>query len=394
MSSKSDQPMIPFGRPMLGAEEAAAVAQVLAGPQLVHGPVARDFEQAFAARAGVDHAVSLSSCTAGLHLSLLASGIGPGDAVLVPAMTHVATAHAVEHCGATPVFVDVDPKSGNIDPERLSAAITPDTRAAIVVHYLGLPCDMDRILPVIERAGGVVIEDCALALDATYGDAKAGVLGAAGCFSFYPVKHMTCGEGGMLITDDTALARKVARTKAFGYDRSLGERNKPGIYDVTALGYNFRMSELHAAIGRAQLDKLDDFHAAREANYHAISEALDDVEELVIFAPRQGRAQSSYYCLNVVLSPDASLSRDDLAAMLKAAGIGTSVHYPGPVPLFSYYREKYSHCPGVFPVAEWLAASTISLPVGPHLGPGDPRRIADAVKQAITALRPSRVAVK
>lgn len=394
MSSEPGPITIPFGRPMLGAEETAAVSGVLSGPQLVHGPVAKDFEQAFAARAGVDHAVSLSSCTAGLHLSFLASEIGPGDTVLVPAMTHVASAHAVEHAGATPIFVDVDPTSGNIDPECLSSAITPNTRAVIAVHYLGLTCDMDRISPVMERAGGIVIEDCALALDATYGGVKAGALGAAGCFSFYPVKHMTCGEGGMLTTNDGALAQKVIRYKAFGYDRSLGERSKPGIYDVTALGYNFRMSELHAAVGRAQLDKLDGFQAAREANFRAISAALEDVEELVIFAPRQGRARSSHYCLNVTLTSDSGISRDDLAAGLKAAGIGTSVHYPGPVPLFSYYKEKYGHRPGAFPVAEWLAGNTISLPVGPHLAPGDPQRIADAVKETILALRPSRVAIR
>lgn len=392
MPSSAPRPAIPFGRPMLGPEEAAAVAQVLAGPQLVHGPVARDFERAFAARVGVDHAVSLSSCTAGLHLSLLAAGIGAGDEVVVPAMTHVATAHAVEHCGAKPVFADVDPASGNIDPDRLAAAITPGTRAAIVVHYLGLPCDMDRILPIMERSGGIVIEDCALALDARYGDRKAGALGAAGCFSFYPVKHMTCGEGGMLTTNDAVLAQKVAQTKAFGYDRGLGARDRPGLYDVTALGYNFRMSELHAAIGRAQLDKLDGFQAARAANYQMIRDGLVDIEELTIFEPRQGRARSSHYCLNAILPRDGSLPRDDLAAMLEDAGIGTSVHYPGPVPLFSYYREKYGHRPGAFPVAEWLAAQTISLPVGPHLGAGDPRRIADALKEAITALRPSRMA--
>ena len=383
----TDAPMIPFGRPMLGPEEIEAVTRVLAGPQLVHGPVSEAFESAFAARVGVAHAVTLSSCTAGLHLALYAHGVGPGDQVVVPAMTHVATAHAVEFCGAEPVFADVDPASGNIDPEQLAQTLGPRTRAVIVVHYLGLPCDMGRILPLAKEAGVPVIEDCALAVDARYGERKAGSLGAAGCFSFYPVKHITACEGGMLTTDDPALASKIAQLRAFGYDRTLGKRVKPGIYDVTQLGYNYRMSELHAAVGLAQLDKLNGFQAARAANFLALSEALADIADVTIFEPVQGMGRSSHYCLNAILPRDGSLLRDDVVAALEASGIGSSVHYPSAVPLFSYYREKYGYQAGAFPVAEWLAAQTISLPVGPHLAPEDPWRIADAVKDAIARLR-------
>ncbi|MDP6952436.1 MAG: DegT/DnrJ/EryC1/StrS family aminotransferase, partial [Alphaproteobacteria bacterium] len=312
---------------MLGPEETEAVARVLAGPQLVHGPVARAFERAFAERVGVAHAVTLSSCTAGLHLALHAHGIGPGDEVVVPAMTHVATAHAVEFCGAKPIFVDVEPTSGNIDPDRLAAALGPRTRAVIVVHYLGLPCDMARILPLAEEAGVPVVEDCALAVDARYGERKAGGLGVAGCFSFYPVKHITAGEGGMLTTDDATLAAKITQMKEFGYDRSLGERAKPGIYDVTELGYNYRMSELHAAVGLAQLDKLDRFQEARAANFRSLREALADIEEVTVFAPVQGQARSSHYCLNAIMPRDGSFPRDEVVAALKAAGISSSVHY-------------------------------------------------------------------
>ncbi len=383
----ADQLAIPFGRPMLGPEEIEAVMRVLAGPQLVHGPVAEAFESAFAARVGVAHAVTLSSCTAALHLVLHAHGIGPGDQVVVPAMTHVATAHAVEFCGAEPVFADVDSASGNIDPEQLAQAMGPRTRAVIAVHYLGLPCDMARILPLAREAGVPVIEDCALAVDARYGEHKAGSLGVAGCFSFYPVKHITTCEGGMLTTDDPALASKVTQLRAFGYDRTLGKRAKSGIYDVTQLGYDYRMSELHAAVGLAQIDKLDGFQAARAANFLALSEALSDIDDVTIFAPVQGMARSSHYCLNAILPRDGSLSRDDVVAALKASGIGSSVHYPSAVPLFHYYRQKYGYQAGVFPVAEWLAAQTISLPVGPHLAPEDPQRIADAVKDAIVRLR-------
>lgn len=281
---------IPFAAPALDDAEAAAVAAVLAGPQLVHGPVAAEFERRFAERVGVEHAISLSSCTAGLHLSLLAFGIGPGHRVVVPAMTHVATAHAVGYCGATPVFVDVDPDSGNIDPGGVEAAIGEGVDAVFVVHYLGLPCDMDRILAAADAAGVPVIEDCALALDATYGDLRAGAIGRGGAFSFYPAKHMTTAEGGMFVTDDAVLAEAVRRRKAFGYDKMLGERSRPGVYDVDLLGFNYRMSEVHAAIGLAQLDKLDGFQAARTRNHRALAAALADLD-VTVFDDERGPAR-------------------------------------------------------------------------------------------------------
>jgi len=202
---------IPFGKPMIDAAEIEAMTRVMSGPQLVHGPVTKAFEEAFAARIGAKRAVSVSSCTAGLHLSLFAQGIGAGDEVVVPAMTHVATAHAVEFCGARPVFIDVEPDTGNLDANALENAVRPKIRAIMPVHYLGLPCDMDRINGIARRAGAVVVEDCALAVDATYDGRKVGTLGSTGCFSFYPVKHMTTLEGGMVTTNDGILADAIAK---------------------------------------------------------------------------------------------------------------------------------------------------------------------------------------
>ncbi len=374
---------IPFGKPMLGDAERAAVAEILSGTQLVHGPAAAAFERAFAARAGVAHAVSVSSCTAALHLSLFVSGIGPGDEVIVPAMTHVATAHAVEFCGATPVFADVLRDSGNIDPDAVAAAITPKTRAIMVVHYLGLPCDMDRLRALAADAGALVVEDCALAVDATYDGRKAGGLGDIGCFSFYPVKHMTTLEGGMATTDNDELAAAIRKRKAFGYDRMLGERAKPGIYDVDELGYNYRMNEVQAAIGLAQLDRLDGFQKRRRENFTVLSERLAQSPDITVFAPAQGKAVSSHYCLNAVLPADGRIDRDAVVATLKAKGVGSSVHYPVAVPLMRYYRDKYGHADGAFPVAEWLAAQTISLPVGPHMDADDAAYVGDAVVAAV-----------
>jgi dTDP-4-amino-4,6-dideoxygalactose transaminase len=381
---------IAFGRPQLGQEELGLIKTVLESGRLVHGPATVEFEAKFAARIGAAHAISVSSCTAALHLCLHAQGIGPGDTVIVPAMTHVATAHAVEYCGARPVFCDVSPATGNIDVERLPAAIAAAQRsgrlrAIEVVHYLGLPCEMEPINALAAAAGATVIEDCALSLDATYGGRKTGVIGLAGCFSFYPVKHMTTIEGGMVTTNDGALAAMLRRLRAFGYDQALGERKRPGQYDVVALGYNYRMNEVEAAVGLAQLDKLDRFQSRRRDNHAALAGALAETRGLRFFPARHGAAQGSHYCFNVVL--DDGIDRDSVVAELTKTGIDTSLHYPSAVALFTYYANKYGYRAGAFPVAERLAAQTISFGIGPHLEPSDMRRIADALSAAIRATR-------
>lgn len=377
---------IPFGRPLLDGTALKAVSDVLESGILVHGAVTHAFEERFARRVGTKHAVAVSSCTAGLHLCLFVQAIGAGRRIAVPAMTHVATAHSVELCNAEPVFVDVDPDSGNMDPDAL-AAEAGRIDGAFAVHYLGLPADMDAIGALAARHGFFVVEDCALALDAGYGDRKAGALGLAGCFSFYPVKHMTSIEGGMVTTDDDTLAAALRQRRAFGYDRSLSERTIPGLYDVTALGFNYRMSEVEAAVGLSQLDRLDDFQRRRAANFSALKAALDEVEEVTVFAPVKGKARSSHYCLNAILPRDGSIDRQAVVRALNAKGVGTSIHYPRAVPLFTYYREKYGYRDGQFPNAEWIAAQTISLPVGPHLGPEDAVQIGKCVKEAIHAAR-------
>lgn len=376
---------LPFGKPLLDETELDAVVSVLKSGVLVHGKFTHDFEERFAERAGVRHAVAVSSCTAGLHLMLFVNDLGPGRRIAVPAMTHVATAHVVELMGAEPVFVDVDETTGNIDPDALAAAGPLD--AAIVVHYLGLPCDMARISAVAQRNGFRLFEDCALALDATFAGVKAGGLTEGGSFSFYPVKHMTSIEGGMVTTNDDALADKIRRRRAFGYDRALGERAKPGVYDVNALGFNYRMSEVEAAVGLGQLSKLDDFQKRRAANFATLAASLADVEEVTVFPARSGEAVSSHYCLNAILPRDGSIDRDAVMAELKERGVGFSVHYPGAVPLFTYYREKYGYKTGQFPIAEWIAAQAISLPVGPHLNEEDAARIGAEVKNAVAKAR-------
>lgn len=372
---------------MIGDEEIAAVSTILSGTQLVHGPEAKSFESEFAKRLGVAHATTVSSCTAGLHLSLFVKCVGPGDKVIVPAMTHVATAHAVEYCGAEPVFADVLVDNGNIDPVIVAASMNEDVRAIMAVHYLGLPCEMDKLLEIANSHDAFIVEDCALAVDATFDGVKTGNFGMTGCFSFYPVKHMTTLEGGMVTTNSDEIAALISNRKAFGYDQMLGERKVPGVYDVAALGYNYRMNEVQAAIGLVQLGKLDVFQAARAENHTALKNALSEMEEVTVFEAEQGKAKSSHYCLNAVLPRDNSIDRNAVIKLLNGQGIGTSVHYPKAVPHFKYYREKYGYRQGQFPIAEWLGAQSISLPVGPHVRPEDAQTISDALKVAIVSSR-------
>lgn len=383
----SDNP-IPFGKPQISEKELEAVRAVFDSGMLVHGKVTPAFEEAFAARIGTKHAIAVASCTAGMHLTLFVKNIGAGDRIAVPAMTHVATAHCVELAGARPEFVDVDVQTGNMDPDLLDD-LEGDLSVIMPVHYLGLTCDMDRIQATADRHGAFILEDCAVAMDSKYGDRKAGNLGLAGSFSFYPVKHMTSIEGGMVTTNDDHLADQLRKRRAFGYNKALGERSRPGLYDVDALGFNYRMSEVEAAVGLAQISRLDDFQAARSANARQLTSTLSEIEEFTLFPPPEYDRASTHYCQNVVLPRDGSISREKMMDELKRQGIGFSVHYPGAVPLFTYYKEKYGYKEGQFPVAEWLASQTLSLPVGPHLSEGDPIRIANALKEAVTKSRSS-----
>lgn len=346
---------IPFGRPWITDEDRRAVAAVLDGPILTHGPQGEAFEHEFASFLGSEaHAVATSSCMAALHLAYLHLKIGPGDEVIVPAQTHVATVHAVEWVGARPVFVDCDPASGNLSAARIEQAITPRTRAIGVVHFVGIPCDMTGIAAVAQRHGLKLIEDCALALGARIHGRHVGLFGDAGTFSFYPVKHLTTAEGGMFVTRHRPIADGVRRLRAFGVDRGGAA---PGMYEVPSLGLNYRMSELQAALGRSQLRRMNENLERRRRNFEALRDGLS-----VLDGPG-----NSHYCLT--FEPDRP--RAEVMTRLRAAGIGSSVYYPHPVPRMAYYRGKYGYDASRYPSAERISDRALSLPVGPHVTDDD-----------------------
>jgi len=374
---------IAFGKPVIGDEERRAVMEVLDGTQLVHGPRAKQFETDFAAFVGGGQALSTASCTAGLHLAYVYLGIGPGDEVLVPAQTHVATAHSVEYTGAKPVFVDADADTGNIDVAQIEAAITPRTKAISVVHYLGLPVDMDRVMAIARKHKLFVVEDCALAVGGRFKGKHVGLIGDVGVFSFYPVKHITTAEGGMFITRHDDIAARVQRLKAFGYDKMLGERVAPGLYDVDMLGYNYRMNEIEAAIGVEQLKRIDGFLKRRASNDAALRKALAGISEVRPLADGGGNFEHAHYCLAIILDDRVADKRFDIISGLREAGVGTSMYYPGPVPHLKYYRDKYKLGGTAFPNATRISQQSIALSVGPHLDEDDMNYTAAALKKVL-----------
>jgi dTDP-4-amino-4,6-dideoxygalactose transaminase len=279
--------------------------------------------------------------------------------------------------------VDCELATGNIDIQQIEPALTPKTKAISVVHFLGVPVAMDQVMAIARKHSLFVVEDCALALGTYYKGRHAGLWGDAGCFSFYPVKHMTTAEGGMFITRHAALAERIERKRAFGVDRTPQERSIPGVYDVTLLGFNYRMNEIEAAIGSVQLKRMKHFMDQRRRNYQTLRDGLAGLEELTLFREPPEEAISSYYCLAVLLREDIRPKRFDIVEKLKRQGIGTSVYYPRPVPHLTWYREKFGYGPSSFPNAAAVSYGSIALPVGPHLNEENMLYIAGAFKKAL-----------
>lgn len=367
---------------MIGQEEKEAVIKVMDGSLLVHGPVSVQFEEQFAAFTDAPNAVSVSSCTAGMHLIYFALGYGPGDEVIVPAQTHLATAHAVELTGAKPVFVDAENVSGNIDINAIESAINNKTKAIAVVHYLGVPVDMPKVLKIAKKHNLFLLEDCALAPGAKLDGIHVGLHGDAGVFSFYPVKHLTTAEGGMIILKNNDLAKKLKLIKAFGVNRNYGERKIPGMYDAEVLGFNYRMSEIHAAIGVEQMKKLPFFLLKRKENFIHLEAGLKNISGFsALQHPMNERFCSSHYCLGLMLEPSLANKRSALMEMLTNKGIGTSIYYPQPVPRMTYYKKKYGYDKKKFINAATISDRIIALPVGPHLEISDMNYMIKSIKE-------------
>ncbi|MDI6899573.1 MAG: DegT/DnrJ/EryC1/StrS family aminotransferase [Methanolinea sp.] len=360
--------MIPVGKPSVAKEEENAVLRVLRSGMLAQGPETSAFEQEFARYCGTVHAVAVSSGTAALHATLHALGIGKGHEVIVPSFTFFATASAVCMCGARPRFGDIDPDTFNLSIGSVQDLLSSRTRAVIGVHLFGQPCDARPLREICDDEGIVFIEDAAQAHGAEYHGKRVGGLGIAGCFSFYPTKNMTTGEGGIVTTDDAGLARKV---RVF---INHGQEEK---YVHTSIGYNYRMTDIAAAIGREQLKKLDAFNRRRQetAAYYDAHLPRDG-----IVCPFTAPGVTHVYHQYVIrVTGGFRLTRDELAGYLRDRGIGTAVHYPVPLhrqPAFAA-QARDARCP----VAEECAATVLSLPVHPGVTGADRDRVCRTIAE-------------
>jgi dTDP-4-amino-4,6-dideoxygalactose transaminase len=364
----------------LGEEEAQAVADVVRSKWLSAGPRTAEFEAAFSDLMGGSHAVALSNCTAALHLALAALNVGPGDEVLLPSYTFVATANAVLYQGATPVFVDIKgPHDLNLDPADLAAKITPRSKAIIVVHLAGFPADMDAVMSLAEHHGLAVVEDACHAIGSDWNGRKAGTIGHIGCFSFFANKNLVTGEGGMAVTADESLARRIRLGRSHGMTKSSWDKasGRASDYDVVQLGYNYRPTELTAALGLIQLRKLPAANERRRAMALAYRRELSGVEGLSL--PFADRTDGSHHIFPVLLDDPAE--RSDFRESLKAVGVQTSVHYP-PVHRFSQYWERFGVNANV-PKTDAIALREVTLPLHPLLGEADARAIAGRVAEAL-----------
>tara|TARA_B100000963_G_scaffold144100_1_gene125557 strand:+ start:11241 stop:12353 length:1113 start_codon:yes stop_codon:yes gene_type:complete len=354
--------MIPFSKPDINRIDLKRVEKCIKSGWLTHGPNTKKFEKIFRDFTNSKFSTTVANCTSGLHLACIALGLKKGDEVIVPAQTHAATAHAAELTGAKVIFADVDPLNGNILFSEIKKKITKRTRCIIIVHMAGYPCDITNILKICKKKNIKLIEDCAHSLGTTYKKRHAGNFGICGVFSFYPTKQITTGEGGMLITNSKKLIDKIKVLKALGVNTPPELRKKQGIYDVTNLGLNYRMTDIQAALGVGQIIRYKKNLQKRKLNAKKYITNLKDIKNIKL---QEFNSNNSYFIFQIFLK--SKKIRNNILKKFKYNNIGASIHYATPVPHMSYYKKKYKILNNSFPNARAYADKSISLPVHSNL---------------------------
>jgi dTDP-4-amino-4,6-dideoxygalactose transaminase len=375
---------VPLSDIDLGDAEIEAVTRVLRSRWLSMGPVTQQFEAAFAAMCGAKHAFAVSNGTTALHLAYAALGLGPGDEVIVPALTFVATANAIRYTGATPIFADVvSPDDLTISPADVASKITPRTRAIAVMHYGGYLCDMDAILALAGQQGLAVVEDACHAPGATYAERGAGALGEVGCFSFFANKNIAIGEGGMVTTNRDDLAERIRLLRSHGMTTLTWDRHRghAASYDVVATGFNYRLDEIHSALGLAQLGKLAENNRRRAAIVaHYRAELAGTPGLTVPFGAAATGSQPAYHLLPIILEP--AIDRAAFMAHLRSHGIQSSIHYP-PIHQFSAFRDE--QISARLPVTEDAGRREVTLPLFPTMTEQQIALVVAAVRAGLAA---------
>jgi dTDP-4-amino-4,6-dideoxygalactose transaminase len=347
MTTSSSRPRIEFFRHDLGPSELESIAQVFAGRILTTGDTVRSFEERFASYLGCRHALAVTSCTGALHMALLALGVGTGDEVITTPMTFIATSTAIIEAGATPVFVDVEPSTGNLDAALIEKAITPRTKAILPVHLYGQMCDMRAIRAIADRHGLAVVEDAAHCVEGTRDGIRPGELSAAACFSFYATKNLTCGEGGAVVTNDTALAEKLRLLRLHGMTKNAADRQREGYkhWDMASFGWKYNLDNIHAAILLPQLDRLDATWARRDALARRYETLLAATPGLSTPAMASGVRHARHLFVVWVNPAD----RDGVINDLQASGVEVMVNYRA-IHQLTYFRERLAIVTVTFPL--------------------------------------------
>jgi perosamine synthetase len=380
---------LPFHRPSIGDEEIAAVTEVLRSGWLTTGARTRAFEEAFANVIGVKHAIAVNSATAALHLALEASGVGPGDEVIVPTMTFAASAEVVVYLGARPVLADCDERTMNLDPAEIDRLRTPRTRAVMPVHLGGLPCDMDLILASARAAGCHVIEDAAHAFPASYRGRTIGTIGDITCFSFYATKTMTTGEGGMITTESDTAADRMRMMSLHGLSRQAWNRygaKGSWAYDILEAGYKYNLTDIAAAIGLVQLGRVPELNEARRRIAAKYAAAFADLPELICPADLDDPGHARHLFVIRLVLDRLTIDRAGFIAALHDQNIGCSVHFI-PLHLHSYYRDTFGYCAADLPRASRVYETTVSLPIYPAMTDQDADDVILAVGRVVERYR-------
>jgi len=374
----TQQPTVPYGRQQIATEDIEAVCATLRSNWLTTGPMVERFEQALARKVGVEHGVAVCNGTAALHAAMHALGIGPGDEVIVPPMTFAATANAVLYQGGTPVFADVEADTLLIDPAAVEARITSRTKAVVAVDYAGQSCDYDALRAITDRHGLFLVADACHSLGGSYHGAPCGSQADLSVFSFHPVKPITTGEGGMIVTRDGELARRMRIFRNHGITSDHRQRSLAGAwhYEMVELGYNYRLSDIHCALGLSQLNRLDGFIERRQTIAAGYDAAFAEHPSIRPLAVRPGNSHG--YHLYVVRTPH----RDTFFAGLRDRGIHANVHYV-PVHLHPYYRQHLGTGEGLCPVAEAAWGEILSLPIFSALSDAEQGRVVTALKEVV-----------
>lgn len=370
---------LPYGRQCISDDDIDAVVEVLRSAWLTTGPMVEAFERAFSAACGASFGVAVNSGTAALHAAVHATGIGPGEEMIVPSMTFAATANSALYVGATPVFADVEADTLLLDPEDVARKVGSNTRAVMSVDYAGQPCDYDRLSGITRARGLRLVADSCHAVGATYGGRPVGTLADVTAFSFHPVKHLTTGEGGMALTADESLAAamRVFRNHGITSDHRTREQQGSWFYEMVELGYNLRLTDFQCALGLSQLSKIGRWVAQRRALAALYDDRLAGSIDVVPLARRAGREHAYHlYVVRVI----GEGRRDRLFRFLRERGIGVNVHYV-PVHLHPYYRKRFGTGPGLCPMAEQAYSEILTLPLYPAMDEADVDRVVKLIAE-------------